>query len=119
MVVDFQRYLYNYITLEVISTIFLQNGDIFLLDNDKTSHIKDGETHKNLPTYKNIVALVEFQSTTRMSRWKLGSMGRITGLFHLLIYGVYCRYKPLVLTFDPNFPTHPSIAVLVLASLLP
>ena len=26
----------------------------------------------------------------RMSRWKLGSMVRINGLFHLLINGVYC-----------------------------
>ena len=33
-----------------------------------------------------------------MSRWKLGSMVRINGLFHLLINGVYWGYKPLILT---------------------
>ena len=30
-----------------------------------------------------------------MSRWKLGSMVRIKGLFHLLINGVYWSYHPL------------------------
>ncbi len=30
-----------------------------------------------------------------MSRWKLGSMVRINGLFHLLIYGIYWGYNPL------------------------
>ena len=30
-----------------------------------------------------------------MSRWKLGSMVRINGLFHLLVDGVYWGYKPL------------------------
>ena len=38
-----------------------------------------------------------------MSRWKLGSMVRINGLFHLLIDGVYWGYNPLILTIDPNF----------------
>ena len=38
-----------------------------------------------------------------MSRWKLGSMVRIGGLFHLLRNGVYWGYNPLILTFDPNF----------------
>ena len=60
---------------------------------------------------------------TRMSRWNLGSMVRINGLFHLLIngrytykwdiFGIYLGYNPLtnlllgynprILTFDPNF----------------
>ena len=31
---------------------------------------------------------------TWMSRWKLGSMLRINGLFHLLIYGVYWSFAP-------------------------
>ena len=35
---------------------------------------------------------------TWMSRWKLGSMVRINGLFHLLINGVYWGYNPLILT---------------------
>ena len=54
-----------------------------------------------------------------MSRWKLGSMVRINGLFHLLINGVcwgynllikgiYWGYTLLILTFDPNFLGHPS-----------
>ena len=30
-----------------------------------------------------------------MSRWKLGSMVRINGLFHLLINGIYWGYNPL------------------------
>ena len=34
-------------------------------------------------------------SATWMSRWKLGSMVRINGLFHLLIKGVYWGYNPL------------------------
>ena len=38
-----------------------------------------------------------------MSRWKLGSMVRVNGLFHLLINGVYWGYNPLILTIDPNF----------------
>ena len=42
-------------------------------------------------------------ATTRMSRWKLGSMVRINGLFHLRINGVYWGYNPLILTIDPNF----------------
>ena len=34
-----------------------------------------------------------------MSRWKLGSMVRINGLFHLLINGVFCwAYNPPILT---------------------
>ena len=37
--------------------------------------------------------------TTRMSRWKLGSMVRINGLVHLLLNGVYWGYKPLIVTF--------------------
>ncbi len=32
-----------------------------------------------------------------------GSMVRISGLFHLLINGVYWGYNPLILTIDPNF----------------
>ena len=43
-----------------------------------------------------------------MSRWKLGSMVRTNGLFHLLINGVYWGYNPPILTFDPNFLGHPS-----------
>ena len=43
-----------------------------------------------------------------MSRWNLGSMVRINGLFHLLINGVYWGYNPRILTFDPNFLGHPS-----------
>ena len=44
-----------------------------------------------------------------MSRWKLGSMVRINGLFHLLIDGgIPWGYNPLILTFDPNFLGHPS-----------
>ena len=46
--------------------------------------------------------------TTWMSRWKLGSMDRISGLFHLPINGVYWVYNPLILTIDPNFLQHPS-----------
>ena len=45
---------------------------------------------------------------TWMSRWKLGSMVRINGLFHLLINGVFWGYNPLILTIDPNFLGHPS-----------
>ena len=41
---------------------------------------------------------------------KLGSMVRITGLFHLPINGIYWGYNPLILTIDPNFLGHPSIA---------
>ena len=36
----------------------------------------------------------------RMSRWKFGSMVRISGLFHLLINGVYWGYNLLILTFS-------------------
>ena len=40
-----------------------------------------------------------------MSRWKLGSMVRINGLFHLLITGVFLGVKSPTdpITFDPNF----------------
>ena len=41
---------------------------------------------------------------SRMSRWKLGSMVRITGLFHLLINGVFLWVKKThghPITFDP------------------
>ena len=37
----------------------------------------------------------EKSTDTRMSCWKLGSMVRINGLFHLLINGVYWGYNPL------------------------
>ena len=42
---------------------------------------------------------------------KSGSKVGINGLFHLLkngIYRGYNSYKPLILTFDPNFLGHPS-----------
>ena len=45
---------------------------------------------------------LEFRSTW-MSRWKLGSMVRINGLFHLLINGIYWGYNPFT-----NFLGHPS-----------
>ena len=50
-----------------------------------------------------------------MSRWKLGSMVRINGLFHLLINGVYWGYNPLILIIDPNFQRdiQASLAILV------
>ena len=41
---------------------------------------------------------------TWMSTWKLGSMVRINGLFHLLINWVFLGVvNPLILTIDPNF----------------
>ena len=36
-----------------------------------------------------------YTKPTWMSRWKLGSIVRINGLFHLLINGVYWGYNPL------------------------
>ena len=44
-----------------------------------------------------------------MSRWKLGSLVRINGLFHLLINGVFLGVITHSLTIDPNFLGHPSI----------
>ena len=44
-----------------------------------------------------------------MSRWKLGSMVRINGLFHLLINGVFLGVITHLLTIDPNFLEHPSV----------
>ena len=35
----------------------------------------------------------------------------VNGLFHLLINGVYWGYKPLIVTFDPNFLGHPSTSI--------
>ena len=54
---------------------------------------------------------------TWISRWKLGSMVRISGLFHLLINKVYWGYNPLIRTFDPNFQLE--IQVIGKASSLP
>ena len=57
------------------------------------------------------VGVVKFKGgkdATWMFRWKLGSMVRINGLFHLLKNGVYWGYNPLILTFDPKCLGHPS-----------
>ena len=43
-----------------------------------------------------------------MSRWKLGSMVRISGLFHPNIPHLQVGYNPLILTIDPNFLGHAS-----------
>ena len=43
-----------------------------------------------------------------MSRWKLGSMVKINGLFHLLINGVLLGVITHLLTIDPKFLVHPS-----------
>ena len=53
---------------------------------------------------------------TWISRWKLGSMVGISGLFHLLVNGVYWGFNPLILTVDPNFQL--DIQVIVKASSL-
>ena len=47
-----------------------------------------------------------------MCRWKLGSMVRISGLFHLPIkWDIPWGYNPLILTFDPHFQRHIQVPV--------
>ena len=48
----------------------------------------------------------------RMSRWKLGSMVRISGLFHPSIFRLEVGEITHLLTIDPNFLGHPSKAFL-------
>ena len=50
---------------------------------------------------------------TWMSRWKLGSMVRIKGLFHLVINGIYLGYN----TLTTLLPTSWDIQVLLMAEI--
>ena len=91
-IISFLMYSFN--TCAVLSSICI-------LKNSRSRVPFYIESFKRLATVSQIEA-------TWMSRWKLGSMVRINGFFHLLINGVYWGCHSPILTFDPNFLGHPS-----------
>ena len=85
--------------------LYVQNGGggIFLagkrlsfhFQGTKKNTFQDRGWRGNLPS---TLVLIMANSYLDVPGRKLGSIVRISGLFHLLIYGVYWGYNPLILT---------------------
>jgi len=67
------------------------------LDMQKKDGGKNTHTHTKHPSPGKLK-----NSYLRMSQ-EVRINGLVSGLFHLLINGVYLGYNPLILTIDPNF----------------